>query len=122
MLSIKIDENNSIALLQPEGPLSEKDFQLAAELMSPLIENNKRLNGLIIYTESFPGWQSLAALYSHFRFVKNHHKKVTHLVLVTNSVLANFAELVISHLINPKIKVFPYHEFDKAQKWIIEKT
>ena len=75
MLSIKIDEEKLIAILQPEGPLSEQDFQLATNQLAPFIKNSKRLNGLIIYTKFFPGWQSLPALFSHFRFVKNHHKK-----------------------------------------------
>ena len=119
MLSIKIDEEKLIAILQPEGPLSEKDFQLATNQLAPFIKNSKRLNGLIIYTKFFPGWQSLPALFSHFRFVKNHHQKVSHLVLVSDSILTNFATLVIRHFIKPKIKVFPYHEFEKAKKWVV---
>ena len=119
MLSIKIDEEKLIAILQPEGPLSEKDFQLATNQLAPFIKKSKRLNGLIIYTKFFPGWQSSPALFSHLRFVKNHHQKVSHLVLVSDSVLTNFVTLVIRHFIKPKIKVFPYHEFEKAKKWVV---
>ena len=55
MLSIKIDENNLIAILEPEGPLSKKDFESAARVIDPYIEETDQLIGLIIHARSFPG-------------------------------------------------------------------
>lgn len=42
---------------------------------------------------------SFAALSSHLKFVKDHHKKIARIVLVTDSVLGNFAELIASHFV-----------------------
>ena len=118
MLSVEIDEVNGIAILQPDGPLLENDFKTAAKIIDPYIERTGRLNGLIIHTKSFPGWDSFAALLSHFRFVKEHHKKVSRVALATDSALGTFAEAVASHFVSAQIKLFSFQEFDQARNWI----
>ena len=118
MLHIKIDEAHGIAILEPDGALSKTDFQSAAAIIDPFIEKAGRLNGVIIHTASFPGWDSFAALFSHLRFVKDHHKKVSRVAFVTNSVIGNFAEVVGSHFINAEVKLFSFQELGKATLWI----
>ena len=120
MLSVKIDEENRVAVLQPEGPLSESDFRSAARAIDPLIEKSGRLNGIIIYTKSFPGWDSFAALVSHLRFVKDHHRKISRVALVTDSSIGKFAEPVASHFVKAELRSFPYQAYEDAIKWIIE--
>ena len=106
MLSVKIDEVNGVAMLEPNGPLSKNDFESAAQVIDPYITKTGRLNGLIIHTQSFPGWDSFAALSSHLRFVKEHHKKISRIALVTDSAIGNLAEPVASHFVNAEIKLF----------------
>jgi hypothetical protein len=118
MLSVKIDEINGIAILEPDGPLLENDFKNAAKVIDPYIEQSGHLNGLIIHTKSFPGWDSFAALLSHFRFVKEHHKKVSRVALSTDSALGTFAETVASHFVSAQIKLFSYLEFEQAMNWV----
>ena len=120
MLSVKLDEKRGIAVLEPQGALSREDFERAAKVIDPFIEKTTRLNGLIIYTKDFPGWNSFAALASHLKFVKEHHKKVKRIALCTDSVAGNFAKLFGPHFINAEVRVFPYQEFDSAGKWVVE--
>lgn len=119
MLTIKIDEENGIAILEPEGPLSKSDFESATKVIDPYIEKTGHLNGLIIHTKSFPGWDSFAALVSHLRFVKEHHKKISRVALSTDSKIGGFAEAVASHFVNAEIKRFSYQELEQAKFWII---
>ena len=122
MLSVRIDEVHLIAIFEPKGPLTENDFKSAAKAVDPLIEKSGRLNGIIIHTKSFPGWESFAALSSHLRFVKDHHKKVSRIAVVTDSKVGNIAEAIASHFVKAEIQVFPYHEFENANKWVIGDT
>jgi len=46
MLSVEIDEVNGIAILEPDGPLSKGDFELAAKIIDPYINKTGQLNGL----------------------------------------------------------------------------
>lgn len=120
MLSVKIDEENCIAILEPDGALSENDFRAAAKEIDPFIERTGKLNGIIIHTKSFPGWDSFAALVSHFEFVKDHHKKISRVALCTDSVIGVFAETIASHFISAEIKLFSYDEFENAKNWVAD--
>ncbi len=120
MLSVKIDETNGIAILEPNGALSENDFKSAAKIIDPLIEKNKRLNGLIIHVEHFPGWDSFSALSSHFKFVKEHHKKIPRIAFSTDSAIGGLAETIGKHFVQAEIKVFSFNELELAREWITD--
>ena len=53
-----------ILVLTPDGPLQKKDFENLAAEVDPFIEANGDLAGVMIWTASFPGWESFAALVS----------------------------------------------------------
>jgi len=117
MLTVTIDEQHAIAVLEPHGALSKEDFERAATMIDPLIGKSHQLNGLVIHTKDFPGWDSFAALASHLKFVRDHHKKVSRIALCTDSVIGNFAKSVAPHFVAADIRVFPFQEFDQAKTW-----
>ena len=51
MINVEIDEEQGIALLEPDGPLSKDVFESAAKLIDPHIEKEGQLNGLVIHME-----------------------------------------------------------------------
>lgn len=118
MLHVDLDEKNSIAVLRPDESLSKDDFLHAGTLIDPLIEKAGKLHGLIIYTETFPGWESFEALSSHFKFVNDHHQDILAVAFVTDSMLGTLAERVAKHFVSAKIKNFSYNEFEDAKAWI----
>ena len=117
MLNIKLDEARGIAVLEPDGALSKEDFENAAGVIDPYIEKEGELNGIIINVESFPGWDSFAAMIKHFKFIKNHHQKIERVAFVTDSPIGGFAEHVASHFINAEIKHFPFDRLKDAMEW-----
>jgi len=118
MLNIELDEAAAIATLFPEGPLSENDFTRAAKAVDPYIDRHGKLNGIIIVTEKFPGWESFAAALNHFRFVKEHHKKVSCVALVTDSELGDLGEKIADHFVSARIRHFAFNELGSAREWI----
>ncbi len=118
MLTTTIDQANGIAILEPHGALSKDDFVTAAHIIDPYIGKQGKLNGLIIYTESFPGWDSFAALSSHLTFVKEHHKKINRIAFVTDSPIGSLAESIATHFVNAQIRSFPFEEIKQAKFWI----
>ncbi len=119
MLNVNLNEKQGIAILEPDGKLSENDFISAGKLIDPYIEKAGQLNGIIIHVESFPGWDSFAALMSHLKFVQEHHKKITCIALVTDSPVGSFAERIVSHFVRAEIKNFKFNELEAAKEWII---
>jgi hypothetical protein len=120
MLTVELDRESGIAVMRPEGALSEEDFKIAARVIDPYIEEHGHLNGLIINTRQFPGWESFAALLTHLKFVREHHEKLSHVALVTDSQIADLAETLASHFVKAKVKHFAYSQFVDAQAWILD--
>jgi hypothetical protein len=117
MLNIKLDKKRGIALLEPVETLSKEDFEKAAAVIDPYIEKAGKLHGIVIHTESFPGWDSFGALIRHLKFIKDHHRKVARIALATDSALGSFAEHVASHFVSAEVKHFPFGRFIDAQEW-----
>ncbi len=119
MLIVELDEVDGIATLMPNGALSEKDFEAASSVIDPYIEKYGNLKGIIINTKNFPGWKSFGSLIKHFKFVKEHHKKVSHVALVTDSILGDFGEKIAGHFVSAEIKQFAFDELNNARCWIL---
>lgn len=118
MLTVKIDKVNHIAVLEPDGPLSESDFTSVARQVDALIEEFGRLNGIVIHAKSFPGWDSIAALVAHLKFVHEHHRKLSRVALATESIAAHIAEIFATHFVAAEIKIFSYQDIEKATQWV----
>ena len=122
MLNIILDREEAIIMLEPHGALCKDDFDTAVKVIDPFIQKHGKLDGLIIYTESFPGWEDFAALSRHIIFVKNHHQKIKRLAFVTNSSVGGFAETIASHFVKAEIKNFSFDQLDEAKSWILENS
>lgn len=119
MLHVKLDETNGIAILEPNGALSENDFKSAAKSIDSYITKSGKLSGIIIQVQSFPRWESFSALTAHLKFIKEHHKNVSHVAFVTDSPLGGFAEHVGNHFIYAEVRSFSFNELENAIQWII---
>ena len=119
MLNMTLDREEAIVILEPHGALCKDDFDIAVKVIDPFIQKHGKLDGLIIYTESFPGWEDFAALSRHITFVKNHHQKIKRLAFVTNSPVGDFAETIASHFVNAEIRSFSFDQLDEAKAWIL---
>ena len=120
MINVDLSIDDGILMVMPEGRLEADDFKELANVADPYIEENGKLNGLMIYTESFPGWEDFGALASHFRFVKNHHRNLAKVALVTDSKIATVAESLAKHFVSAEIKHFDYSDKDTALDWLKE--
>lgn len=118
MLSIEIDHKNHIAMLIPDGRLNVQDFKITTDKIDAYIKTTGKLNGLLIHTEHFPGWQDFNSMTSHLRFIKDHHRKIKKLALVTDSFFGTLAETLASHFVSAKIKNFDYKQLEEAKEWI----
>lgn len=120
MIEHKLDSENSILYLWPKSALEQGDFVQLAKIVDPYIEATGGLVGLIIETNSFPGWEDFTALAAHFRFVKNHHRHIKMVALVTDSAIGNIAEHLATHFVSAQIKHFNSSESEAARHWVMK--
>ena len=117
MLSVHVDVNSGVAILEPQGALSKDDFVRAAKAIDPQIEKSGRLNGIVVRIREFPGWDSFGALASHLKFVRGHHRKIARVALCTDSALGLVAPKIGRHFVKAEIKAFKSAEFEAAKAW-----
>ena len=117
-MRVEYSAQANVASVFPDGPLGKADFDAVAAQIDPVIERHGQLNGLIIATESFPGWESFAALIHHFRFVHDHHRAVRRVALVTDSVLGTLAETIARHFVAAEIRHFACGDMAAAADWV----
>lgn len=118
MIEYDLDKEHSILEVRPKSALDKNDFVELAKAVDPQIEANGDLAGVIIEAPSFPGWDSFGSLVSHLRFVRDHHKHVKKLALVTDSHLGDVAEHLGSHFVSAKVEHFPAGQIEQARQWI----
>ena len=78
------------------------------------------LSGLVLEAPSFPGWDSFGALLAHFRFVRDHHKFIKKVAVVTDSFMGDLAENLATHFVSAEIKHFKASDFEAAKLWVTE--
>ncbi len=118
MIEHSLDTANSILYVRLKSALAPEDFVQLAKTVDPYIEKTGDLAGLILETKTFPGWDSLGAVAAHFRFVRDHHRHIKKVALVTDAALGNVAERLGSHFVAATIRHFPAGQTDAAKQWI----
>ena len=118
MLKHELMKEEGILVVMPEDALESGDFEQLSRDVDPYIDETGRLKGLMIYTEAFPGWDNLAALMSHIKFVKNHHQQIEKVAAVTDSGFLSVLPKVASHFVQAEIKHFPLDEKGAAMQWL----
>jgi hypothetical protein len=119
MIEFDLDTAHSILEVRPQSALDANDFTELAKAVDPLIETNGDIAGLIINAPKFPGWDSFGTMVTHFRFVREHHKHVKKVAVVTDSHLADVAEHLASHFVSAEIRHFSGDQLHQARQWII---
>jgi hypothetical protein len=119
MLDHNLDSGSSILYLRPKGALAKEDFEQLARVVDPHIEKTGGLAGLILEAAKFPGWDSVGALAAHLRFVREHHKHIKKLAIVTDSAIGNLGEKLASHFVAAEIKHFPAGQLEAAKRWVM---
>jgi hypothetical protein len=121
MIEHFLDTVHSILYVQPKSALEQGDFVQLAKTVDAYLGETGELAGLIIEAPAFPGWESLGAMAAHFRFVRDHHKRIKKVGLVTDSALGNVAERLASHFVSAEIKHFSASELEAAKLWVLNR-
>lgn len=120
-LSFELMPDDHVLILRPSGELEAADFDRVAADVDPFIERTGGLRGLMIFAEEFPGWEDFSAFVSHLRFVKDNHRKIGRIAIVSNDKLVSMAPRLLGHFVGAEIRRFPIDEKERALKWLSER-
>jgi hypothetical protein len=118
MLEHEMVPDKGVLIVRPKGPLSEEDFAALSADADAYIETHGALNGLMICAKSFPGWENLDGLIAHFKFVRDHHKKISKVAVVSDSDVLTLLRGLASHFVSAEIQQFKGDQEEQALAWI----
>jgi hypothetical protein len=118
MISFELLRDEGILVVEPQGALEAADFAALTREVDPYIEENGKLRGVLIQSESFPGWGDFGALISHLRFIRDHHRDIDRVAAVTDSAFLSIAPSVASHFVKAEVRHFDFGEREAAIAWL----
>ena len=121
MIEHTLDTARSILYVRPKSSLEQGDFAQLAKAVDPYIEKTGGLAGLIIEVSAFPGWENFGAMAAHLRFVRDHHKRIKKIGVVTDSAMGRVAEQLASNFVSAEIKHFPAGQIEAAEQWVMKR-
>ena len=119
MLTYHLDTAASILYLNPQSAFTADDFLKLAATVDPHIEATGGLAGVLIEAPEFPGWDSFDALAAHFRLVRDHHRYVKKLAVVSDAPLVKVIETLAAHFVSAEVRRFPEGDAEAAKQWIV---
>lgn len=122
MIHSELLRDDGILIVTPEGPLQAADFTRLAGEVDPFIEQRGELAGLMIHAHAFPGWADFAALLSHLRFVRDHHRRIARIAAVTDAGFMSIVPRVAKHFVQAEIRHFDYANRAAALAWLKGQT
>ncbi|AWF83418.1 STAS/SEC14 domain-containing protein [Microbulbifer sp. A4B17] len=111
-------QEDRILEVSPVGKLTAEDFQLLAAQIDPIIRKQGRIVGLLVNATDFVGWESLVAMISHFRFIRDHQRHIRRIAVISDSPILRFMPSLACHFISAEVRPFPVGESAQALEWL----
>ena len=118
MIQHELLTDAGILILRPEGALRAEDFAALARAVDPYIDEHGALAGLLIDAPSFPGWEDFSALLSHLRFVRDHHRRIRRIAVVSDDTLLSLGPKVARHFVSAELRNFETVDRAAALAWL----
>jgi hypothetical protein len=106
-----------VLVVEVSEPLRAQDFDALAGTVDAWLETHDALPGVVVHARAFPGWENLAGMLRHFRFVREHHRAVRRVALAADGTVADLAPHLAEHFARAEVKHFDYDELDDAIAW-----
>jgi hypothetical protein len=120
MIRFDLNEAEGVAVIRPDKMqgLSADDFKQLTTAIDHYLEDHDALRGLVIVAKIFPGWKDFESFMSHIRFVRDHHRAIKKVALVSDSQLLSAAPYIIDHFVNAKVRHFAFADIEQAKTWV----
>ena len=121
MLNYELLPERKVLIVEPQAALEAADFERLVQAVDPFIESSGGLNGLMIYSDSFPGWDDFHALVSLIRFISYHHQAIRRVAFVTDSTVLTLLPRIASHFVAAEVRHFHHADREVALDWLAGK-
>ena len=106
MIEYDLDIAHPTLLVHPQSALDKSDFSKLARAVDPQIEATGDLAGSSSTPRNSRVGTVSETMVTHFRFVRDHHKRVKKVAIVTNSHIGDVAEHLALHFVSAEVRHF----------------
>lgn len=118
MLAITEEEAHNCLVIEPSGELETADFAELNRRFDAMARNRERVPNLVINAKSFPGWASFAALFDHVRFIREHHRMIEKIALVSDARILEIAPRIAGSFVWAEVRRFSDGALEEALDWV----
>ena len=113
---------SGVVVVEVSQPLRAPDFDALGLTVDAWLDTHDRLQGLVLHTRAFPGWENIGGLVRHIRFVRDHHRKIRRVAVVLDGPMGALAPKVAEHFVQAEVRQFHDDRLDDAVAWAAEST
>lgn len=118
MLDCSIMKPEGILVLKPHAPLNKEDIISLGAAVDAYLADHAKLQGVLIHTKGFPGWENFGGFTAHMHFIREHHQRVERVAIVTDSQIADMAVSLGKHFTSAALRHFPVDGDMQALDWL----
>ena len=122
MVEHELLADRGVLVVRPQGKLTKEDFAGITGEADAYIEEHGGLDGLMIVLGAFPGWENFEGFAAHLRFVKDHHRKIRRVAVVSDGVVASIGPKIAKHFVAAEIRSFPSDAREEALEWLADRA
>ena len=111
-------KQDGILQVEPKGALSVNDFNALAAEVDAMDSREEALKGVLIRSESFPGYEHLSDISAHARFVNEYGDRVPKVAICSDSAVAAFLSFIGQIFTDADVKRFRYDEKEQALAYL----
>jgi SpoIIAA-like len=121
MITIEKHERHNIFVLTPPKSITSDDIAELNRQMNDYVNAHDKVPNLVLRADQVPAWKNFEALADHIKFVKNHHRLVKKVAIVSDDRLIWLVRPVVDAFTGAKVRRFSADAFDKAYAWARKK-
>ncbi len=106
--------------VEPKGSLSVNDFNALAAEIDAMDSRDETLSGILIRSETFPGYEHLTDISAHARFINEYGNRVPKVAVCSESAVAAFLSFIGQVFTHADVKRFHYDEKEQALAYLEE--
>lgn len=116
-IAVRQVADGQVVVVEVGAPLRSADIAALAAAVGPWLQGDARPRGLVMHARGVPGWDNVATLARHVRFLRDHHRRIDRLAMAVDGPVATLAPHVAGRILHPQVRHFDYQRLDDAIAW-----
>jgi hypothetical protein len=122
VLFLRQETNRNVLIVEPAGALFEEDLFDLGQCIGEYIDEREAIPSLVLHATRFHGWKDLSALMHHLRLVRDHHRLIPKVAIVSDGAAMSMVPKLANQFVVTKLQHFSEQRLEEAKSWAADGT